>query len=240
MTANTGQWPSGGEIDILENVNDMYSYNQASIHVKDDCYVSTDAKQQSGVTEFPNCNAEANESSGCRIAMNNTKSVTWGSDLNNKGGGVVAMQRDFSKNGKGIRMWFWDKTQSLPSDIAQAGKTVNPDNWGTPNANFGKLSCSDKSDGSSQFDAHKVVLDVTMCGDWADGVYDKATQCASKYKTCVNQVDNFGESFQDAFWTIENLHVYQTGSASSSSPLFNPNTLLYVAIVAVSVLLLAV
>ena len=40
--------------------------------------------------------------------MNGTSDATWGHKLNAKGGGTVAMQRDFSRDGKGVRMWFWE------------------------------------------------------------------------------------------------------------------------------------
>lgn len=213
------QWPTGGEIDIMENVNDQYAYNLASLHVKDQCSVAKG--DQSGTTVFPNCNYQANEQSGCRIAMNGTKSATWGSKVNSKGGGVVAMHRDFSQNGKGIRMWYWDRTQNMPSDISKPGKTVNPDSWGTPAANFGKLSCSGGADGASQFDDHKIVFDITLCGDWADGAYNQ-TQCPSKYQACSNQVGNAGDSFDDAYWQVQNLYVYQSDSASSATSLALP------------------
>lgn len=32
-TVDTALWPKGGEIDMLENVNDQFPYNLASVHV---------------------------------------------------------------------------------------------------------------------------------------------------------------------------------------------------------------
>lgn len=34
VTRNQQAWPAGGEIDIIENVNDQYQYNQGSVHVE--------------------------------------------------------------------------------------------------------------------------------------------------------------------------------------------------------------
>lgn len=92
--------------------------------------------------------------------MNGTSATTWGTALNQMGGGTVAMQRDFSQGGPGIRVWFWDKGKE-PSDVKTPGKTVSPDNWGTPAADFGLTQCAD------QFGPHNIIFDITLCGSWA-------------------------------------------------------------------------
>lgn len=92
--------------------------------------------------------------------MNGTKAATGGVALNQKGGGTVALQRDLSKGGQGIRMWFWGP-DNLPSDLKNPGNSVNPSGWGTPSADFGLTQCADK------FDDHVIVFDITLCGSWA-------------------------------------------------------------------------
>lgn len=223
VTADLAHWPIGGEIDILENVNNQFAYNLGSLHVNGQCSVST--QQQSGTTVFPNCNYQQNQQSGCRIGMNGTSTPTWGSQLNSDGGGVVAMQRDFSAGGPGIRMWVWSKKASIPADVTNPGKTVNPDTWGTPNADFGRLSCTgadgSKTDGASQFNDHKIILDITLCGDWAGNAYGE-TQCPATYQACSNQVGNAGSSFSQAYWKLQNLYVYESKAKSGATGLSPP------------------
>ncbi|WFC98894.1 hypothetical protein MYAM1_001627 [Malassezia yamatoensis] len=215
VTSNVSQWPTGGEIDILENVNDQYPSDLVSLHVKDRCSVS--GSNQTGTTAFSSCYAYDNDNSGCRIETNNTNTATAGSSFNSKGGGVVAMQRDFSDGGSGIRVWIWDQSQSMPSDVSKPGNTVDPDQWGTPAADFGRLSCEGGGDATDLFDAHKIVFDITLCGDWAGNAYSLNPQCPSKYQSCSNQVGQAGSSFDDAYWTVKNLYVYETGDSSSKS-----------------------
>ncbi|WFD04961.1 hypothetical protein MVES1_000286 [Malassezia vespertilionis] len=201
-------WPEGGEIDIAENVNDQYTYNQASIHVAGQCEVG--GGPQTGTTVFPQCNYQANQESGCRIAMNGTDTITWGNALNKNGGGLVAMQRDFSNGGKGIRMWFWDKGKQ-PDELKNPGKTIDPDSWGTPSANFGLTNCKD------QFDAHRIVLNIALSGanNWAHVSYPD-TPCLKKYQSDAEQVGNHGNSFNRAYWKIENLYIYENGDGSGN------------------------
>ena len=114
---------------------------------------------QKGTTIFNECNAFANENSGCRVAMNNTQQPTWGRQLNKKGG-YVGMVRDFTQGGKGIRMWMWDD-KNVPGDVKKPQDSVNPDAWGEPVVNLGLTQCAD------QFTDHMIVFTITLCGDWA-------------------------------------------------------------------------
>ena len=187
LTWDLTNWPSGGEIDILENANDQFDYNLGSVHVDKSCKISNN--EQTGTIVYSDCYAFNDEDSGCRIAMNGTKTVTWGEKLNKMGGGTVAMERNFSKDGKGIRIWFWDAKSKLPGDVEKPGDSVNPDAWGTPAAHFNIADCR------KSFNPHSIVFDITLCGDWAGNTvsalfankYDQ-TPCAKKYKACSKQV----------------------------------------------------
>ena len=118
--------------------------------------------------------------------MNGTSDATWGHKLNAKGGGTVAMQRDFGRDGKGVRMWFWENCDE-PEELKKPGSSVNPDSWGTPAADFGLTQCSD------QFDNHMIIFDITLCGDWAEDTYSDTT-CPSQYKSCGYQVGKLGNT----------------------------------------------
>lgn len=143
--------------------------------------------QQSGTTDINNCNAYAPGNTGCRIGMNNTKTISGGPQVNKVGGGVVAMERDLSQGGTGIRVWFWDNKSKPPSDVTNPGSTVNPDAWGLPGAHFPVSQCA------NQFGNHRIVFDITLCGDWANGTYAD-TPCAAEYQYCQMQVNTQGNS----------------------------------------------
>lgn len=69
-------WPDGGEIDIIEAVNQMGA-NQMAIHSSTGCTVS---------------GADCSDGAGCTILDKNDKS--YGPDFGSSGGGVWATQFD--------------------------------------------------------------------------------------------------------------------------------------------------
>lgn len=82
-------WPAGGEIDIIEGVND-YTNNQATLHTNPGCgLASTDPKALSisgTLVGGTDCAASTTSNQGCGIrASSNT---TFGAGFNSIGGGV--------------------------------------------------------------------------------------------------------------------------------------------------------
>lgn len=218
LTWNMSQWPVGGEIDILENANDQFDYNLASLHVNDkNCKLSKSNKEQRSTVVFDECYAHNKEAAGCRIAMNGTKTVTtWGEKLNNMGGGIIAMERNFNKGGKGIRMWFWDPKSNIPDDVKEIGDSVNPDKWGPPIAIFDVMSCKDS------FDQHTIILNIALCGDWAGNTY-KETPCAQKFGKCSDQVSAHGDSFKDSYWDIKGLYIFTSDGKNEGTTTISPD-----------------
>jgi hypothetical protein len=53
-----------------------------------------------------------------------------------------------------IKVWFFPRGGSVPSDVSSGGTSVNTDNWGTPDALFPDTSCSI----SSKFGPHNIVI----------------------------------------------------------------------------------
>lgn len=217
LTWNMTNWPGGGEIDILENANDQYPYNLASLHVADkNCKISKSNNEQHSTVVFDSCYAHNKEQSGCRVAMKGTDTVTWGDKLNKMGGGIVAMERNFNKGGKGIRMWFWDSKSDVPDDVKNIGDSVNPDKWGDPISVFDVMSCKDS------FDQHSIVLNIALCGDWAKGTY-KETPCAKKFGQCSDQVSKHGDSFKEAYWDIKGLYVFTSNGENEGTTTISPD-----------------
>ena len=85
-------WPSGGEIDILEAVN-RATNNQMTLHTSPGC-TQPAGVVQSGMTSGSNCSAGTNSSDGCTVIEEQPNS--YGAGFNDAGGGVWATQFDVS------------------------------------------------------------------------------------------------------------------------------------------------
>lgn len=137
-------WPNGGEIDILEGVNDQTS-NDVTLHTGPGCSVSNTGSF-SGKMTSTTCASSGTDNTGCQIASSDTS--TYGSGFNAGKGGVYAMEW----TGDGISVYFFPRS-SIPSDAL--GDAPNPSGWGTPMAHF-----SGDCDFATAFTDQQIVFDV--------------------------------------------------------------------------------
>jgi len=220
--SSTGPWPKGGEIDIIEGVN-QNTVNQATLHTIPNCMMPPDylRQPQSGTTVSTNCDVAANGNQGCGVSFSNNDTSgldqigpSYGTPFNQNGGGYYAMSKS---QATGIQVWFWPRdSPSVPPEICQGapkGQAVFPSAaWGEPVANFPMFP--DYCDYYSHFNAQRIVFDLTFCGDWAGAVWPQPqSKCASLADTCVDFVNEFPSSFSEAYWTINSLRVYAPQSS---------------------------
>ncbi|KAL4797521.1 concanavalin A-like lectin/glucanase domain-containing protein [Aspergillus venezuelensis] len=194
-------WPNGGEIDVIENVNDATN-NQMTLHTSDGCTI--DNTGFSGTLMTSNCYVQAagqDNNVGCGIMSPDTTS--FGPGFNDNSGGVYVTEWTSSV----ISVWFFPRS-SIPSDIS-AG-TPDPGSWGTPTARFAG-SC----DIESHFTDMQIIFDITFCGDWAGNVWGSGS-CAALSGSCTDYVANNPTAFADAYWDINSLRVYQDEAAGVS------------------------
>ncbi|EST04752.1 Concanavalin A-like lectin/glucanases superfamily [Kalmanozyma brasiliensis GHG001] len=212
VTENLSSWPVGGEIDIMENANDEYNGNLVSAHTSSVCTIPSSNAGETGVVAYTNCSAYAPTNPGCRVEANGTSTPTWGKALNRAGGGIIAMERSFGTTGKGVRVWYFPNSSpsSLPSDLASSSTQVNTDNWGTPNAYLPITDCS------SDFGPHKIIFDITLCGDWAGNSYNQSG-CNAQYPACSYQVGYNGSSFNQSYWEVESLRLFTEGGGDANA-----------------------
>ncbi|KAJ5251267.1 CAZyme family GH16 [Penicillium chrysogenum] len=195
-------WPSNGEIDIIEGVNQQ-STNQVALHTGPGC--SIDDSGFSGSVDTSNCYVEASgqaANAGCAITSNSTQS--YGDGFNKAGGGVYATEW----TGEAIKVWFFPSA-SIPSDISTG--TPDPSGWGSPMAAFAG-SC----DIDSHFKELQIVFDITFCGSWAGDVWPSGS-CASKSSSCISYVQNNPTAFAESYWSVNSLKVYQDGSSPNNA-----------------------
>ncbi|RVX69220.1 hypothetical protein B0A52_07196 [Exophiala mesophila] len=206
-------WPTGGEIDIIEGVNSQTA-NSMALHTGPGCSI-----QNSGLFEgqisTPNCDVAANgqaTNAGCQIHSGNKAS--YGAGFNANQGGVFATEWTSSH----ISIWFFPRG-GIPSDIS-AGNP-DPSGWGQPAGSF-----TGGCEIDNFFSNNQIVFDTTFCGDWAGNVWSSDPVCSSKASTCQQYVRDNPAAFKDAFWSINSLRVYQSGSGGSNpqpgGPTFGP------------------
>ncbi|KAG8934496.1 hypothetical protein FRC02_009843 [Tulasnella sp. 418] len=100
-----------------------------------------------------------------------------------------------------INLWFWGRNEAnIPAEVRNGASTINTSRWGTPYANFVNNNC----DISSKFGPNNIIINLTLCGDWAGSVYPSS--CPS---TCVDHVNNNPGAFRNAYWNFASLRVYQ-------------------------------
>ncbi|KAH6718694.1 concanavalin A-like lectin/glucanase domain-containing protein [Leptodontidium sp. 2 PMI_412] len=212
-TVGHENYPRWGEIDIFENINE----NSQSLHVlhTDHSSVCTIPGNQLGtrqtsVTSSFNCDDTATTgpfgttqsvNQGC--AATTTGNGNYGSSFNANGGGIVAMEWTT----KFIKMWTFPPN-AVPANI----KSGKPDTstWGTPSFTTEGGNCII----NDHFKDHNIVFDTTFCGNYAGQDYFwKQTSCyknnPTKYAKCTDYVAANPAAFQQAYWIINSVKVYQ-------------------------------
>jgi hypothetical protein len=198
-------WPSSGEIDIIEGVNKQAT-NAMTLHTAQGCTMTNAGSKIGSVLHNANCNA-GNGNIGCGQAT--TESAGYGDGFNSVGGGVYAM--DWTSSA--ISIYFF-RRDAIPADIT-AGKP-NPASWGAPQAAF-TGSCNI----DAHFKSHKIVFDTTFCGDWAGSVW--GDQCGSLAPSCQAYVAKNPAAFSEAYWLINSVKVYrQAGVAKRDGVVAKP------------------
>ncbi|KAF1959042.1 hypothetical protein CC80DRAFT_467297 [Byssothecium circinans] len=197
-------WPTSGEIDILEGVHEQAT-NAFALHTSPGCSIGQNSTAYSSTIKTPNCDVKAagqDANAGCGLSSKDTKS--YGAPLNNKGGGVYATEWTSDH----IQIFFFPRG-SVPKDAL--GGSPNPSSWGQPGAKWEKSACNiDKF-----FKNQQIVFDTTFCGDWAGNTWSTST-CKSKAATCNAFVQNNPSAFTNAYWNINALKVYQNGGGGAA------------------------
>ncbi|BGP55231.1 hypothetical protein JCM8202v2_002829 [Rhodotorula sphaerocarpa] len=192
--SNGPNWPDGGEIDIIEGVNEG-TVNQLTLHTKDSgCKM--DANPVVTGKKLPannDCNANANGNAGC--SFTEVASASYGQPFNAAGGGVLATL--FSEDA--ISIWFWSYSSgTLPDNIAKHSPDMAT--WGKPTATWTKDACD-----ISQYFGDQT--DTTLCGDWAGNAQLWASACGTKAASCSDYVAD-PSHFDTAVWEIKSVKVY--------------------------------
>jgi len=190
MVSATEEWPNGGEIDIIEGVNNNQG-NQITLHSGPDCLLNSTAQTLNSSITNIHCESSPGNDPGCSYLLSDPRS--FGHEFNMQAGGVYAL--DWTD--AGMNFWFFTR-DAIPSDIA-AG-SPDPSTWGTPSAVFPSTAC----DMASHFVNQSIVIDTTLCGDWAGPSYS-SSGCPGTCQEAVADPSNFNV----AQWKINYISVFQ-------------------------------
>lgn len=186
-----------------------------TLHTGPQCFLDTNPptgpQTFSGNVLSTSCASSPSFDTGCGIG--DSDPTSYGAGFNGADGGVYIHLWDQT----GISIWHFERSK-IPQDII-AG-SPNPSSWPIPVAFWSNAGC----DVASHFYDHSLVIDTTLCGDWAGNVYGNSG-CPGTCAEAVSQASNFdGASVlfllrqtgvelrkPDAYWQINSIDVYITG-----------------------------
>ncbi|KAG1725741.1 glycoside hydrolase family 16 protein [Suillus lakei] len=189
-------WPYGGEIDIVEGINDQ-AKNQMTLHsgTNETCTIDTNNTDEfTGSVLNSNCYSTETSDSGCSILDSHLRMASTMQmvvSLHFFGTTPLACQC-------GTSLALTSLVMSLPGYLM-------PSTWGTPAGFWPAKTCNI----TANFYDHQMVIDTTICGNWATGAYS-SSGCPGK---CSDMVAN-ATNYVDAKWVINYVAVYQESSAS--------------------------
>lgn len=197
-TVTQDNWPTNGEIDIVEGVN-LDTQNQMTLHTAPGCTLDTSAAPAqfnelafTGNVLATNCDALVDSNSGCGVL--DPSPASFGQAIENNGGAVFAMLWDSI----GIRVWHFTRSNTPPDLTAFA---PNPVGWPVPNAFWSTVTCPV----NQFFQDHVIVINTSLCGDFAGSVYP-SSGCPA---TCAEHVADPNNFKTNAEWKINYVATYQ-------------------------------
>jgi len=214
------KWPEGGEIDTLENVN-LAVTNQMALHTEDGCQVlPASSSLFTGDLTDGDCGTELPaKTQGCTVTDSNDAS--YGAAFAAGGGGVYATLLADS----GVYIWFFPRA-SIPSDlsVSNANSSPNPDGWPKPSAFYPSTGCPT----STFFEPQFIILDITLCGDFAGAlnVYNETcgpngpgtvpSDAPTNYCYTSNVMGD-GSNYANAYFEVQYIRVWSNTTTANST-----------------------
>ena len=152
------------------------------VHTSSDCRINDTFSRNEVSSNLINdvCTSSGNDNRGC--GFSDPDPASYGHKFNLGEGGVFAHLWDYT----GIKVWRFSR-DAIPSDIDARQPNPNSEAWGTPAAFFPH---SNSCDIASHFFDHSLVLDTTICGDFAGATYESAG-CPGTCQEAVANATNF-------------------------------------------------
>eukprot|EP00977_Amphora_coffeiformis_P002960 scaffold568_cov160-Amphora_coffeaeformis.AAC.17 len=220
-------WPVNGEIDIVEGVN-YQTHAKTALHSTQGCDMfdiplgtmtgGWDTAQgipnaDTGIPDMTmryarNCFVYDQHqwlNQGC-VAVD-LDGGTIGQPLNDKGGGVYALEWD--PINRHIRSWVFTPHESMPQNLVEAIRTAHlpPNERTAPNPQEWRVgtNCPD-----NHFQRMRLVFNTAFCGSVAGNRFQlDCPKQAKQFSTCNEWVKSNPAEMDEAFWKIRGVYVYQ-------------------------------
>ncbi|KAM0810785.1 hypothetical protein AB5N19_11137 [Seiridium cardinale] len=194
---NEGNWPVGGEFDIIEGQNDA-ERNLFAAHTETGCSVVGGGYE--GSLTRPDCGRDI-LNRGCTVLA--TDENSYGDTFNAVGGGVYAMEWQED----GIKIWHWARND-IPDDIKYAPlQTPDPSTWGAPQALFGGPSGSSCETNKFFFNM-SLAINIDFCGDYAGTFWNQSSCSVNHGPSCNAFVAENPSAFANLFWEINYIDTW--------------------------------
>ncbi|KDQ62064.1 glycoside hydrolase family 16 protein [Jaapia argillacea MUCL 33604] len=191
--SQAASWPTGGEIDTFEGVNQV-TMNQMALHTQPGC-TQSGAKQTSTLVNSTDCSIDANNNLGCVVT--NPTTASYGAAFAAAGGGMFVTE--FAETG--ISIWFFSRSQ-IPTQLQGNASAVNTSTLGTPVANWPATGCPI----DQFFEPQSLIFDITLCGDFAGNANIFAETCTG---LCYdNWVIGSPSNYDNAYFEVQYVRVY--------------------------------
>jgi len=212
------QWPQWGEFDIIEWVHEE-DQASAALHSKPGCSQKHLTDEQMSAKwshgKIPSVHAKdcyvlAEDQWMNQGCSQQAAPGSIGYGFNQQGGGTFAA--DWDPKAGHMRIWNWPKGLE-PLDVVK--KEPQPEQWGKPQFFFDlQENCEPE-----HFKNMKLVFDITFCGDRAGGTTFDAHcgHMVNENETCIDFVRTNFSAFDEAYWSVQVLDVYQMDRLDSSS-----------------------
>jgi len=213
-------WPTGGEIDTFEGVNQDLN-NIMSLHTDTGCTHSSSANQTSTIVNQTVCDANQNSNSGCGITDPNPSS--YGAAFAAAGGGIFVTEMAES----GISIWFFNRS-SIPSVLQGNASSFDSSILGTPVSNWPSSGCNV----DQFFEAQNLIFTITLCGDLAGAPTIFSETCPGD--CYASWVLGSPSNYDDAYFEVKSVRVFNNGTdttvvgtSGSLSPYITSSTVIY-------------
>jgi nicotinate-nucleotide pyrophosphorylase (carboxylating) len=242
LLSSSADWPQGGEVDILEGVND-YESNSVTLHTSTGCMVdnSTSARGGSGAAGDINaapftglmstddCDVAASgqlKNVGCSIhAPGIMSGIPNGGSGNTDTSGAAPFPSygtEFNKAQGGVYAMEWTTTSIsvwfFPRDSPGFTESFSSNATATNPSAWGTPIAHFGGSGcdfSGRFKDLKIIFNTAFCGEWAGAEWDKSCAKKTGVATCNAYVRDNPEVFKEAYWEVAGLKWFQKGAAQN-------------------------